>query len=562
VKEFESVMKVGFYSLWEAVVPHLATEAELIEGHLARGDEVLRLTCRSELPLCVSNLGHDLPRCARCKSRGGAALRLLGLRVRERPVTSLTPRDREAIADFTFRGRTFAELTELKFGPFPVGLAVASALVEWLVDPDPDLAPHEQLIRDWLAVSLAAYLSVLNMLAEERPDVVYVASGRYTYLRAIFEACQARGVECRIYDRGGAKDRYWVVANRLPHDLAAFQAEAEECWARAASPEREEIGARFFEERVRGVEQQWFSFITHQNPGLLPDGWDPSRRNVAVFLSSEFEYIAISPEYDYPFYKGQNDGVARILATLESTDAPVHLNIRMHPHMKGVRNPTTDWLLGLRSPKATLIPPDSPVSTYALLRACEKTLAFGTTVGIEATYWGKPSILPGPSYYRHLGGTYNPGSHAELIELLLADLPPKPREAALKYGHHELTRGTRHVRYEPTTPLQGTFLGKPIDAGVPWYWGLVSRVLGCRAWKVPGVVGRLGVWHRRMLRRRLGVPNVSVRPERVPLVVGRAAGDPAGAPGEERCRCGSGSANGSPSPPEGCGSGWGRSSSG
>ncbi len=507
-------MKVAVYSFWDAIFPHLATEAEIIERHLGQGDEVVRMVCRRELPQCVSNLGHDLPRCARCQCHAGAALRLLGVRVRERPVTDLTRRDREVIANFTFEGRNIDDLMRLKFGPFHVGLAVASALVEWLVDPDPDLAAHEQVIRDWIAVSLATYLSAVNMIAEERPDLVYVVNGRYTYLRAVFEACRGQGVDCRVYDRGGAKDRYWMVANRMPHDLAAFQAEAEELWARAASPGREEVGARFFEERVQGIAQHWFSYVTGQNPGLLPEDWDPSRRNVAVFLSSEFEYVAISPEYDYPFYKGQNDGVFRILETLERIDAPIHLNIRMHPHMKGVKNPTVDRLRALRSPKATAIPPESPVSTYALLRACEKTLAFGSTVGIEAVYWGKPSILPGPSYYRHLGGTYNPASHEELIELLLAaDLPPKPREAALKYGYHEMTRGTKHVRYEPKTPLQGKFVGKTFEEAAPWYWGLASRVLECRAWKWPGVVRLLSVWHRKMLRRRLGQPKVSLRPE-------------------------------------------------
>src|SRR5262249_53771674 len=152
--------------------------------------------------------------------------------VRERSVINLTRRDREAIANFSFRGRTVADLRRLTFGPFDVGLAVASVLVEWTGDPDPDLASREQMVRDWIAVSLSAYLSALNTLAEERPDRVYVVNGRYAYLRAVFRACQARGVDCHLYDRGGALDRYWVVANRMPHNLAEYQAEAEENWAK------------------------------------------------------------------------------------------------------------------------------------------------------------------------------------------------------------------------------------------------------------------------------------------------------------------------------------------
>src|SRR5262249_6937812 len=152
------------------------------------------------------------------------------------------------------------------------------------------LACHEQLVRDWVAVSLATYLSALNTLAEEGPDRVYAVNGRYAHLRAVFRACQARGVDCHLYDRGGALDRYWVVANRMPHNLAEYQAEAEVNWAKAALPEREAVGAQFYEQRAKGVEQGWFSFVTEQKQGCLPDDWDPSRRNVAVFVSSEFEF--------------------------------------------------------------------------------------------------------------------------------------------------------------------------------------------------------------------------------------------------------------------------------
>lgn len=225
-------------------------------------------------------------------------------------------------------------------------------------------------------------------------------------------------------------------------------------------------------------------------------------------MSSAFEYAAIGEEYDFPFYKDQNDGIARIVRTLEEIDAPVHLNIRTHPHLKGVRNPDLNWVLDLRSPKVTVIPPASPVSSYALLRACEKTLTFGSTVGLEAVYWGKPSIMAGRSAYQDLGGTYNPCGHEELIEMLLADLPPKPKEAALKYGYHELTRGIEFKHYQPDSYLGGKYKGQYLDQVEPWYWRLIRRVAGDRRIRNTRTYQRLCAWHRYLLRRRLRVPLV------------------------------------------------------
>ena len=276
-----------------------------------------------------------------------------------------------------------------------------------------------------------------------------------------------------------------LVANRLPHEIAGSSASIEEVWREGDSAEREALGTNFFEDKAHGIERQWFSFVAGQTPEQLPDGWDPCRRNIAVFTTSEFEHAAIGPEYASRFYKDQSDGLARILASLARIDAPVYLNIRIHPNMKGIRNANLEQMLALRSPKAIVIPPESTVSSYGLLRACEKVLTFGSTMGIEAVYWGKPSILAGPATYQNLGGTYNPNNHEELLELLLADLPPRPKEAALKYGFHELRKGIEHVYYHPETPFRGKFKGLEIDNAISWFWRFIVRLAathGCAGW--------------------------------------------------------------------------------
>jgi hypothetical protein len=329
-------------------------------------------------------------------------------------------------------------------------------------------------------------------------------------MRAVLRACQARKIECRLHERGGDTNRYWIVVNRLPHEIAGSAASIEDVWRNGRSPEREALGRSFFEEKAQGIERQWTSFVADQKRELLPADWNPARRNVAVFMSSEFEFAAIGPEYNNRLYKDQNDALARIARALEGIDTPVHLNIRMHPNMKGIKNANVDWLLALRSPKATLIPPDSPVSSYALLRACEKTLVFGSTMGMEAVYWGKPSILAGPAIYHALDGTYNPDSHDELIELLLADLPAKPQEAALKYGYHELRKGIEHVYYQPDTPFKGRWRGRYVDESFPWHLRLTDYL--ARKIKVRIALTWLSRLHRRWVRSKLGISHGNGKP--------------------------------------------------
>ena len=71
--------------------------------------------------------------------------------------------------------------------------------------------------------------------------------------------------------------------------------------------------------------------------------------------------------------------------------------LRVHPHMKELPSSTSQLVdiqaLSSRYSNVCVIWPEENIDTYALIDACEKILTFGSTVGIEATYWGKPSIL-------------------------------------------------------------------------------------------------------------------------------------------------------------------------
>jgi hypothetical protein len=89
-------------------------------------------------------------------------------------------------------------------------------------------------------------------------------------------------------------------------------------------------------------------------------------------------------------------------------------------------------------------------------------LTFGSTVGIEAVFWGTPSIHAGVSYYHHLGGTYNASSHEDVIALLKADLPPKDRTAAFVYGYYLNTYGIPFKYFQATGVGAGRFKGQAI----------------------------------------------------------------------------------------------------
>jgi hypothetical protein len=82
----------------------------------------------------------------------------------------------------------------------------------------------------------------------------------------------------------------------------------------------------------------------------------------------------------------------------------------------------------------------------------EAVITFGSTIGIEATYWRKISILTGPTFYKGLDAVYEAESIEDVEDLLknLGTLLPKPKENVLKYGLWEYCRGRsfKHVQID------------------------------------------------------------------------------------------------------------------
>ena len=66
----------------------------------------------------------------------------------------------------------------------------------------------------------------------------------------------------------------------------------------------------------------------------------------------------------------------------------------------------------------TVISPSEDINSYDLLDASDKVVIFGSTIGLEASYWGKPVILLGCSWYYYENVCYIPKSLNELNTLL------------------------------------------------------------------------------------------------------------------------------------------------
>ncbi|WP_374032729.1 hypothetical protein [Bdellovibrio bacteriovorus] len=101
-----------------------------------------------------------------------------------------------------------------------------------------------------------------------------------------------------------------------------------------------------------------------------------------------------------------------------------------------------------------------------LLDKCDKIVVFGSTIGVEATFANKVSILAGKALYEDLDICYVASDRSDLKNLILnRDLKPKPAKNSIPYAHWSITFGQNFKYYDAINLSKGKFKGVLIQGG-------------------------------------------------------------------------------------------------
>ena len=450
-------MKIAIISPYRTVAPHFEAELEIAQQHLDQGDEVIFLSCHGQLSNCDFNVDREQATCSNCLGRRQHGLELLNNHCKPLEITAAE--DVPQIPAFA----SIEELMQWQVESFDVGYAALSSLVSVVRDPEPDLQKHHELLTRFIESALTTWQQTLQFIKEHQPDRVYVYNGRFAAMRAVFRACQKLGVDCWMHERGCDVDHYDLLENHLPHDIEGIESVIRKLWSAADPETRDAIGSGWFHDRVSRVEKSWHSFTKEQKEGLLPEGFDRTARNVSIFCSSDDEFVAIGDKWKNELYPNQVQAIAAIADSMAQAAAETKLYLRVHPNLKSVDNARKRSMMSLNFPNLSVIAADSTVDTYALMKASEVVVTFGSSVGMEAVFWDKPSVLLGPCLYQNLGGPTRSTSHQQTVELLCSDLHAvADKTGALMYGHWFQTRGFRYQYFEATNLFEGKFKGQVV----------------------------------------------------------------------------------------------------
>jgi len=416
------ILIVSFFSNWGNVS---ATEAELVKQHLIAGDSVSVLMCDGSIGSCVVNPKAETKSCQRCQQRRVDNLKgVVFHHIKAQPIKLPTFKTPTEIKVFQYKG---ADL----------GAAALSSANTRHRDPICDSDHAMTSANKYLQAACRSYEATIKILEADNFGRVYNFNGRFAESRGAWRAAQAAGVPCFNYDRGCSVNHYQLFSDTLPHDAALFQRRVKQAWANRTD-NAEQMADEFYEDQRRGGSARFPGFpnlVAKQIADKLPNGWNGSRRNVVVFTSSEDELAAIEGLIKPSLYHSQAEAITRL-----ATDSDCHFYVRIHPNLFEASNESLSNIEAIDMQNVTIIRAADRVDSYAMLEACDSVLTFGSTMGIEATYYGKPSVLISGSFYDELGSTHNATSHNDALALIqtnqLAD-----RLGAVMFGYYKATFG-------------------------------------------------------------------------------------------------------------------------
>ena len=158
------------------------------------------------------------------------------------------------------------------------------------------------------------------------------------------------------------------------------------------------------------------------------------------------------------YWKDQVNSLSALIDILK-IDTKYHLILRIHPHLLHKSKIERFYWdeIGVSLEKQFswfhYIPADSKINSYELMKNSHGIISCASTIGVEAAYLKKKSILLGRAFHEYMGVTQNPANKQELTRMLFSesnlDQIEMAYEGALAYAFFSEKGGTffKYVSY-------------------------------------------------------------------------------------------------------------------
>ena len=411
---------------------------------ISEGHQITLVDCDGNIPFgCCFNRSHNKWVCHNCRRYKKVLFKQLSKKIHIIPLSKYI---HSIAADYHFSYETVDELKKCEYKDVEIGYCSLSTYISVSRNLNPLIDQSSKKFFDIFLRQACQYTDMVNAVIEDtRPDVLGCFNCRFVYCRPVVNLAQKNKIEFVEFELWHRKNGNVSIAkyeNVEVHDINHCLLLINKLWNdEIRIDEKTKIAEQFFYKRRNSIYSGYKLYVKDQVLGTLPPQWNDREQNIVIFNSSEDEFSSLGKEYEKSkkenLFKTQYQGI-KYIAEKYKDSKTIHFYLRVHPNLKDVHYSFHQKLYELESiaNNFTVISANSPISTYSLIDAADKVIVFGSTTGVEATYWGKPVILLSNCIYKQLGFCYCPNNLEEMNDLILApSLETKRNEGVLKYAY-------------------------------------------------------------------------------------------------------------------------------
>ena len=467
------------------------------------GNDVHIIHCDKHMRVCMHNIHGSSTFCKICHYSMMTAWKESGIynKITIKSFGELvTAEDKSNADNFDVSFNSVLELKALKYRGAEVGFGAFSSYVSMTRNVMPDITEDFKKFITFLIRREIEMYDVAERYAKQiKVDKIIFHNGRFSNYKPFLALAQNLQVDYLVteHDYCDGKVMTHFVENNTVHEIEPCIKLMNENWEIGKTREdTEELGKMFYERRRKGKAAGDVVYTKLQKNGLLPADWDETKENIAIFNSSEDEFCAVSSQFDsYTLFPTQYDALKAIFEHYKD-DMSKHFYVRIHPNLKDVPFKSHLGLYELKYPNVTFIRPESPISSYDLMDSASKVLIFNSTMGVEATYWGKPVIALTYFYYSAFDAVHTPKNVDELWTMIdKKNLECKFNHDVIKYGYWLYRLNYPEFKYAKYKIMDFKFLGRKIQGvNVMKFFGsyrvvpVLEMVIRKYPWALPGNV--------------------------------------------------------------------------
>ena len=433
-------------------------ESALAAALTFRGAEVHALLCDGSMTACAecdASLYPDISRfvahgpardlCRDCLWPAERVYGQLGIRV-HRYGDWLTPDDR-ADARRLAVAFPYDEIRNLTLDGLAIGEHAYAGALRFFATASLDDEPGaEAVLRRYLEASLLTVSATRTLLRAVGFTSAVFTHGIYVPWGIIGEVARQERVRVSTWNVAYRKRRFIFSHDDTYHHT--LMNEPRSHWENnALTPAQDSELMKYLKTRRDGL-FDWIVFHrpTTQDADAIATqlGVDRSKPVIGLLTNVSWDAQLHYPANAFPNMLEWLVETCRYFATRPD----LQLLIRVHPAEISGFPPSRQPILGeLRRRLPTLasnvivVPPESGISTYAVMSLCNSAIIYGTKMGVELTSVGMPVIVAGEAWIRNKGLTEDASSPEEYFRILdrlpfPGPLGPAQLARARQYAYH------------------------------------------------------------------------------------------------------------------------------